>query len=64
MMRDIPLGEKYSLTIPEASQYFNIGQDKLRRVLKDNPEFVMMNGVKVLVKRKKFEEHLDDIFSI
>lgn len=64
MRKEIPLNEKYNLTVPEASQYFNIGQDKLRRILDDNPEFIIMNGVKVLVKRRKFEKYLDDIFSI
>ena len=64
MIREIPLSEKYNLTVSEASQYFNIGQDKLRRVLEDNPEFVIMNGVKVLVKRRKFEKDLDEMFSI
>lgn len=64
MIREIPLSEKYNLTVSEASQYFNIGQDKLRRVLEDNPEFVIMNGVKVLVKRRKFEKYLDEMFSI
>ena len=64
MIREIPLSEKYNLTVPEASQYFNIGQDKLRRILEDNPEFVIMNGVKVLVKRRKFEKYLDEMFSI
>lgn len=64
MRTTIPLSEKYNLTVPEASQYFNIGQDKLRKILDDNPDFIMMNGVKVLVKRKKFEKYLDEIFSI
>ena len=64
MRTTIPLSEKYNLTVSEASQYFNIGQDKLRKILDDNPDFIMMNGVKVLVKRKKFEKYLDEIFSI
>ena len=29
---DIPVWEKYTLTIEEASQYFRIGENKLRRL--------------------------------
>ena len=30
---DIPVWEKYTLTIEEASRYFTIGQNKLRRLV-------------------------------
>ena len=29
---DIPIWEKYTLTIEEASRYFRIGENKLRRL--------------------------------
>ncbi len=33
---DIPVWEKYTLTIEEASRYFTIGQNKLRRLVEEN----------------------------
>lgn len=57
----VPVWRKYALTIEEASVYFNIGEKKLRRIMNEHLDdgFVIQNGVKILVKRKKFEEYLD-----
>ena len=33
---DIPVWEKYTLTIEEASKYFRIGENKLRRLAEEN----------------------------
>jgi len=63
--KEIPIWEKYTLTIAEASRYFNIGEKKLRSIVNEtNSEFVITNGVKTLIKRKKFEEFLDNTSSI
>ena len=61
MKREIPLWEKYTLTIREAAQYFHIGEKKMRRIAEDNlnSDFVFMNGNRVLIKRKLFERYLD-----
>ena len=32
----IPVWEKYTLTIEEASKYFRIGENKLRRLAEEN----------------------------
>ena len=32
----VPVWEKYTLTIAEASDYFNIGESKLRRFLSEH----------------------------
>ncbi|HJI48696.1 MAG TPA: excisionase [Oscillospiraceae bacterium] len=58
--------KKYALTITEASEYFNIGQTKLRKIVMENKynDFSIMNGNKILFKRKRFEEWLDQIDSI
>ena len=61
----VPIWEKFALTINEAIQYFNIGEKKIRKFV-DNQEdydFVMMNGTKALIKRKKFEDFLNDTSS-
>lgn len=62
----LPLNEKYCLTIEEASMYFNIGEKKLRKIVADYMDsgLVLQNGAKVLIKRKKFEHFLNDITSI
>lgn len=58
--------EKYNLTISEASEYFNIGEKKLRQLVQENAaaDFILNNGVKVLIKRVKFEQFIDETSSI
>ena len=60
---DVPVWEKYTLTIEEASKYFRIGENKLRKLAEDNLNsgWVIMNGNRIQIKRKKFEKIIDDI---
>ena len=37
---DVPIWEKYMLTIEEASKYFRIGENKLRKLADENPQQV------------------------
>ena len=62
----VPLWEKFALTINEATEYFNIGEKKLRKLIDNNmgEPFIIQNGVKVLINREKFEEFLNEITSI
>lgn len=59
----VPLYKKYALTINESVHYYGIGETKLRELIRKNPcaPFLMYNGIKVLIKRVKFEEFLDDL---
>ena len=34
-VKKIPISEKYLLTIKEASEYFNIGENKMYRIVND-----------------------------
>ena len=45
-MFEIPIWEKYALSIEEAADYFGIGQKKIRKIVDENPtaEFVLKNG--------------------
>lgn len=63
---NVPLWQKYMLTIPEACEYFNIGEKKLRQIVQENSaaDFILNNGVKVLIKRVKFEKFMDETYSI
>ena len=65
-MEKIPVSEKYTLTIPEACEYFNIGDKKIRKLIDENKDadYIMTNGTKYLIKRKKFEEFIDQTSSI
>ena len=61
----VPLWNKYSLTLEEAADYFNIGVNKLRDLTNDNDcQFVLFNGTKRLIKRELFEEYLNNQISI
>ena len=55
---DVPIWEKYTLTIEEASKYFRIGEKKLRKIAEENQtaSWVIMNGNRVQIKRKQFEK--------
>lgn len=62
---DIPVWEKSSLTIDEASVYAGIGRDKIREMTdRDDCPFVLWIGSKRLIRRKKFDDYLDKAFSI
>ena len=62
----VPLWKKYTLTITEASDYFNIGEKKLRQLIQENStaDFILNNGKKQLIKRLKFEAYIDEVYSI
>ena len=62
----VQIQNKFCLTIDEAVIYFNIGEKKLRKLVADNLDsgFIMQNGVEFLIKRKRFEDFLNDITAI
>ena len=59
--KEIPIWQKYLLTIDEAALYFRIGQKRLRQIAAENPnaDFLLTNGNRVLIKRKLFEQYID-----
>lgn len=60
LKRDVPVCEKFNLTIDEAAAYFNVGADRIREIAEKNKaDMVIMVGVKRLIKRKKMEEYMD-----
>lgn len=65
-MQYVPLWEKFNLTIKEATEYFNIGEKKMRKLIDSNIDtgIVIQNGTKLLINRKKFEEFLNQTTSI
>lgn len=65
-IQKVPVWEKFNLTINEATIYFNIGEKKLRKLIDEHIDsgFVIQNGVKILINRKKFERFLNETTSI
>lgn len=57
----IPVWEKYTLSIEEAAEYFRIGENKLRNIINKDKfaEFILWNGNRAQIKRKLFEKHID-----
>lgn len=58
----INISEKYNLTIQEAAEYFNIGEKKIRELIKEpGCQFVLLNGKKILIKKKMMEDYLCNV---
>ena len=55
---DVPIWERYTLTIEEAAKYFRIGENKLRRLAEENKHesWLIMNGNRVQIMRNQFEK--------
>ena len=62
----MPIWEKYTLTVEEASLYFRVGENKLRKLAEENPNanWLIMNGNRIQIKRKQFEKVIDTINAI
>ena len=63
---DVPIWEKYTLTVEEASKYFRIGEKKLRKLAEENLDsgLVIVNGNRIQIKRKQFEKIIDTLDEI
>ena len=60
--KEVPLYEKYNLTVDEAAAYFNIGESRIREITDNNSlDLIVMVGAKRLIKRKKMEEYIDSM---
>ena len=59
----IPISDRYTLSIPEAAEYFGIGQTRLRRLIRLNPgaEYLISIGNRTRIKRIKFEQFIDTV---
>lgn len=69
---EMPWYEKPYLTIDEASEYFRIGRGKIRELVKLEEEakgedcnyYILKNGNKTLIRKRKLEEYLDRCYQI
>lgn len=62
----VPIWEKYTLTIEEAAAYFRIGENKLRQLVNEHPdaEYILWNGNRPQIKRIMFGKMIDSINAI
>lgn len=62
-MVDIPVWEKYALSVDEAAAYFRIGKNKLWAIIHENKDapYLLWSGNRVLIKRKLFEDYVDKV---
>lgn len=62
---EIPVWRKYILSVQEAAKYFHIGDKKLKKLIDENPnaEFILWNGSRPQIKRKLFEQFIDEKLS-
>ncbi len=60
---EIPVWEQYTLSIEEAAAYFRIGENKLRKLIRDNEDadYILCNGNRIQIKRKLFEQYVDGL---
>ena len=56
----IPIFQRFMLTPKEASEYFHIGEKKIKALAAERPDasFVVYNGSHLLIIRKEFEKFL------
>ncbi len=57
---NVPVWEKYAVTVKECAEYCNIGENRLRELIRQNGDsFILTIGNKTLIKRKAFEKYLN-----
>lgn len=65
MKQNVPLWKKSNLTLEEAAAYSGIGINKLRELSNGaDCQFVLFNGTKRLIKRRKLDEYTDRTYSL
>lgn len=60
-IKEMPFWVKYTLTVAEACSYFHIGEKKMREIIEDDPDarYLLKSGKRIMIKRARFEEFLD-----
>ena len=62
MKEKVPIYQKQNLTLEEAAEYTNIGINRLTMLIKEPTcNFVLYVGNKRLIKRKLFDEFIENI---
>ena len=65
IMKEIPIWEKSNLTLEEAAAYSGIGINKIREISNAKDcDFVLWVGNKRLIKRQRFDQFINRLYSI
>lgn len=66
MRYNIPIYEKFTLSVEEAAEYFRIGENKLRTIISNdkNADYILWNGNRPQIKRRLFEKFINKTNSI
>lgn len=59
----IPICQKYVLSVEEAALYFHIGVNRLRKLISQHKtaDWVLWNRTHAQIKRVKFEKFIDSL---
>lgn len=62
----VSIADKYSLSVQEAAEYYGIGEKRLRSILSEhyNEPFILEIGSHQRIKRRLFEEFLDQATAV
>ena len=64
-MKEVPIWEKSNLSLEEAAAYSGIGVNKLRELTNEKScRFVLWVGNKRLIKRRLFDQYIEQEYSI
>ena len=64
-MKEVPIWEKSNLSLEEAAAYSGIGINKLREITNEKScRFVLWVGNKWLIKRRLFDQYIEQEYSI
>lgn len=64
-MKEVPIWEKSNLSLEEAAAYSGIGINKLRDLANEKDcRFVLWVGNKRLIKRRLFDQFIEQMYSI
>ena len=64
-MKEVPIWEKSNLSLEEAAAYSGIGINKLRELTHEKDcRFVLWVGNKRLIKRRLFDQYIEQEYSI
>ena len=58
----IPWWNKYTLSVQEAAEYFGFSDKKVRKIIDEheNESFILWNGTRPRIKRRLFEQFIDE----
>jgi excisionase family DNA binding protein len=64
-VKEVPIWEKSNLSLEEAAAYSGIGINKLREITNEKScRFVLWVGNKRLIKRRLFDQYIEQEYSI